>query len=230
MAVDFYYFRSKINLTKCLYKIQPGGLKMKKQILALSMCIALSSATVLAASSKAPIKPSKQGCPIEKPCDKKPLPPKMSREEAKQKFEEHMAQKRESFYKELCLTPEQKAKAEALDAKTKAEVKPLMKKVGEEQMKLRDLIDKKACAADIKAQKAAVRAARKDVNAKMKAHKDAFKALLTCEQQKKYDELKAKKRAEHKKFESEHKKGCKCPKCGPHHKHMGPPPMERPEE
>lgn len=206
---------------------------MKKQILTLTMCLALTATSALAngtatVAKKSPVKPAvtksapakvavKKVAPIKAVAVVKPaqtpevtLTPEQA---AKKKFEEKMAADREHLYTDLGLTPEQRAKAAALDAKVKSEAEPLIKKVHEEKAKLKDLKAKSASEADILKQKAEVKKAKKAAKAHFQASRKEFEAILTPEQKAKFKEIREARKAEMKKHEN-----CKCP-C---HKQKGP--------
>ena len=92
---------------------------MKKRILTLAMCLAVSATSVLAENAKeVKVAATKPATAVEKPAEPQKF---KSEEEAKKFFEGKMAQRRGAFYQELGLSAEQTAKAEALDAKTKAD-------------------------------------------------------------------------------------------------------------
>lgn len=138
---------------------------MKKQILTLAMCLAVSATAVSAESAKS-VKPTNQKSEV---AMEKPVEPQKfkSEEEAKKFFECKMAQRREAFYKELGLTPEQKAKADALDAKTKADAQALHKKFKEERKKLMESSKKSFEDILTKEQKAKLKEIDKETKEKM---------------------------------------------------------------
>lgn len=158
---------------------------MKKQLLLLSMCLALSSASVLASCPQC-----QKAMPIPQSKNEMKQPPQQqkearkapSREEMKKRFEQRRTQEREQMYKELGLSAEQVAKAEALDVKTKLEVTPLIKKAKMEHKKLKDMIAKHEPYLAIRKQKQVTRAAKKEVYNYFKSSKAAFEAILTKEQ------------------------------------------------
>lgn len=189
---------------------------MKKQILALSVCLTLSSTIACAATvpAKATVKVepcvAKQAvktAEVVKP-EVKPVvcPEKMT----KKKIEEKIAKERAEFYNALGLTCEQKAKAETLDKAQRTKGEPLVAKIKEEKTKLSELKEKKACPIVICEQKRNVRAAKKAFKAHLAESRKAFEALLTEEQLVKLKALNADKKDEHKKCP--HKKH-ECPFC-----------------
>lgn len=107
---------------------------MKKQILTLAMCLAVSATSVLADNAKT-VKPveTKPATAIEKPAEPQSF---KSEEEARKYYEGKMAQRREAFYQDLGLSTEQKTKAEAIEAKTKTDAEALNKKFRSERQKL----------------------------------------------------------------------------------------------
>src|SRR5574344_853994 len=218
---------------------------MKKQILTLSVCLALSATTVMAAPAKAPVAPAtpatvtavttktvavktadktvvatKKTVGVKKAGKTKVATKKVvavkkgaktvvakttsevtvSPEElARQKFEERMAQERDSFYNKLGLTAEQKTKAEALYNTNSESVAPLFSNV-------RYLKAKKASFVAICKQKHNVKGAKKALRAHMEASRKQFEAILTQDQLAKLKTMKP----------------CNCAgpcKCHKHHHH-----------
>lgn len=161
---------------------------MKKQILTLTLCLALTATSALAATTtpvaKAPVKPATCACakPVAKAAVKvvKPAAPAevkapevvLTPEQlAKKNTEEKLAKDRECLLAKLGVSAEQKAKAE-----------PLLAKVQVEKAKLRELKAKKACPVLICKQKAEVKKAKK-----------AFEATLNKDQVAKLKSLKKSK-------------------------------------
>lgn len=181
---------------------------MKKQILALSVCLALSSTIACAATvpAKVPVK-------VE-PCIAKQAVKTAEVVKPEVKLvvcpEKRIAKERAELYKALGLTSEQKAKAEALDKTERVNGEPLVAKIKAEKTKLKELKDKKACPIKILEQKQAVRAAKKAFKAHLAESRKAFEALLNEEQLVKLKALKADKKELHKKCP--HKKH-ECPFC-----------------
>lgn len=202
---------------------------MKKQILTLTMCLALTVTSAFASTPATKTAPAKKPVAVAKtvvPVAAKqatcvttaPAAPALTAaEEAKKKFEEKMAKDRESFYTALCLTPEQKVKADALDLKTRAAIEPLMAKAHEEKAKLRDLKAKKACPCKILEQKHQVKLARKAVRDYFKVADKEFQAILTKDQLAKLETLRQERKAEMKKHCA-----CNCPFCKMHRHHCKP--------
>lgn len=179
---------------------------MKKQILTLSMCLALTATAALATGttkvSTSPVKTVAATTTItpEKPCI---APQKLS----KQQFEDKMAQHREKLYSDLGLSEAQKTKAEALDKKNKEGIKPLFDKVRTEKMKYNDLKTKKASEAELIKQKAEVKKAKKEVKKYMEKSRKDFEAILTKEQKAKFKAIREERKAKMKEFKKEHKPG-----------------------
>lgn len=159
---------------------------MKKQILTLALCLALSATSTLAATTpaKAPAKSKPCACAksVEKGAVKvvKPVTPEevkapevvLTPEQlAKKNTEEKLAKNRECLMNKIGLSAEQKAKAE-----------PLLTKVQVEKAKLRELKAKKACPILICKQKCEVKKAKK-----------AFEATLNKDQLAKLKSLKKSK-------------------------------------
>jgi hypothetical protein len=199
---------------------------MKKQFLTLTMCLALTATAALAAgtgnitssvSSKSKIaeiaktSPKAQskimGLTVPSTQDQPKL---LSREEARKAFETRKAKERELLYTALELTADQKVKVEAIDAKTRANLDPLFRKLQVEARKLRALRAKKASAFSIWRQKLAVKSAKAGVD----------KCLIKSK--KDFD-----KKDEIDKFKKQHKSGQKMgpkPPEGTGPNRMGPPP------
>jgi hypothetical protein len=212
---------------------------MKKQILALTMCLALTSTTALAVGAKTVAQKSTvqkavaaaPGNPLI-PSLAKPgeQPQIISREEAKKRMGAAKAKERELLYTALNLSVEQKTKAEALDAKTKAGVVQVIKKLQLEARKLRELQSKHASVFAVWKQELALKAAKKDVEKYFKSSRKEFEAILTKEQKAKFEIIDAAKRKEMENFKKEHKHGGPNkmghkPPVGDGPEHMGPPPQ-----
>lgn len=160
---------------------------MKKQILTLTLCLALTATSALAATTapaaKAPAKAAPCACtkPVAKAAVKvvKPAATEVKAPEvvltpeqlAKKNTEEKLAKDRECLLAKLGVKAEQKAKAE-----------PLLAKVQAEKAKLRELKAKKACPILICKQKCEVKKAKK-----------AFEATLNKDQLTKLKSLKKSK-------------------------------------
>ena len=202
---------------------------MKKQILTLTMCLALTASSAFANSTvKSTVKATSPqavntvvqkaeeapcGCPCEATAPTK--------EQFKQKFEERMTKRREALYAKLGLSQDQKAKAVELDKKNRAEARPLMEKLHEEKAKLNDMQSKKCCPVKLMEQKQKVKNARKDLRKHFITSEKNFEALLTSEQLTKFKVIKEERKA---KF----KKNCKCKgPCGcKKYPHMFEPPVK----
>jgi len=211
---------------------------MKKQILTMAMCVALSTTVASAevtktvmpkvttpakVSSTLPVKTQATVAPSA--TLSRPEPPKMmTREEAKKCFDERKAKGRDHLYSELGLSAEQKQKAEALEVKNRSEVLPLVGKLKTEAKKLGELKAKHASVFAIWKQENTVKASKKALEKKFEASRKSFEALLTPEQKAKFEA----KKKEMDKCRKNHKpnchKGYHCPKGGHGPEHMGPPP------
>lgn len=182
---------------------------MKKQVLILSLCLAVTASSALAATS--PVKAAKKT--ESNVVEVSQQTPALTAEQVKRKeFEARMNKERELLYNNLNFTAEQKAKAEALHVKAKAAGEPLMIKARAEKAKLTELKLAKASEAEILKQKAAVKAAKKEVRKHMKASKKEFEAILTKEQLAKLEVIKESKKAEMKEFRK-----CQCKNPGHGH-------------
>lgn len=156
--------------------------------------------------------PSAKSCTPENGC--------LTSEQAKKKFEEKMTKNREDLYCKLGLTPEQKAKAEALDATNREAAKPLMCKLRQEKAKLHELQQKKACLCEIYRQKQQVQLAKKALKDHFAASRKCFEAILTEEQLAKFKTIRAERKAGFQKHHRHHcrklhghpcnKPGCPC--------------------
>jgi len=200
---------------------------MKKQIITLTMCLAMTATAALAqvATTVTPAAPCKTA--VEKPCAQKMAPPT---EAEKKQFEAKMNKERELFHNALNLTPEQKQKADELHKKAISEAEPLFKKVQEERAKFVELTAKNAPKDEIIKQEMAVKAAKKAVKKHFKESRKQFEAILTKDQLAKLKILREQKKTDmksHKKCECDKcGKDCKCDKCDAcrkhPHKHHGP--------
>lgn len=179
---------------------------MKKHMMALALCLVLTTTSAMAANTTK-IAPKKAPAKVVTPVANKVEAPALTPEQtARQKFEAKIAQDRQDLYCKLGLSAEQKAKAEDLHKVSREKAEPLMAKLHEEKVKLRDLKAKKACPCKIAEQKAKVHAAKKSLKANREAYMKDFEALLSKEQLAKLKEIKEEKKAE-------------CKKCHPQHHH-----------
>lgn len=200
---------------------------MKKQILTLTLCLALTASSAFASSTakvttQAKPQQAKAVAPqAEKPCACPCETSAMTKEQFKQKFEERMTKRREALYEKLGLSQDQKAKALDLDKKNREEAKPLMEKLHEEKTKLNDMKSQKCCPVKLMEQKQKVKEAKKALRKHFMASEKNFEALLTGEQLTKFKAIKEERKA---KF----KKHCKCKGNCPCHKHphMVEPPVQ----
>lgn len=206
---------------------------MKKQILTLTMCLALTTTAALAEVTKTmpqkpvpqakvstaiPVKPDVKTLPTTNLGAQPEQPKRITSEEAKKYFEEKQAKQRDHMYNDLGFTPEQKAKAEALDIKAKKEVAPLMSKLKLESKKLKELKTKKASTFKIWQQENTVKSAKKALKKHFEASRKAFEEILTPEQKTKFEARKK----EMDKFRKNHKHGGAKGHNAP--ENMGPPP------
>lgn len=204
---------------------------MKKQILTLTMCLALTATAALAAGTTAVQNAAPQvktSAPTVALPQAKPSNTVMSREDAKKLFEARMAKERGHMYDSLGLSAEQKTKAEALDAKTRKEIRPLMKKVRVENEKLDKLAAKKMSSFELWKQQIVVKQAKKDVKKYLDHSKKEFESILTKEQNEKFKILDAERKSKMEKFRKEHGPG--GPKMGPKPQGQGPEFMGPPPE
>lgn len=205
---------------------------MKKQVLILTICLALTAISALASDMPYPspfpnpipqvkkvTQSSTKADPPAKeaPCTKQ-VPANneacLSSEHAKMKFEEKRTKDRDDLYCKLSLTPEQKAKAEALDKTNRETAKPLMSKLRQERAKLHELKAKKAGMVEISKQKMQVKLAKKALKEHFEASQKSFESILTECQLTKFKAIKEERKAEMKKH-GKHHHGCKHNFCKP---------------
>lgn len=208
---------------------------MKKQILTLTMCLALTATAALADVTKqatpATVSTTAAGKLQAKPTSPKNLvkqaeqPKVITREEAKKRFEERRNQQREQMYCKLGLTAEQKVKAEALDVKSKAAAEPIIIKLQAEGRKLKDLKAKKASKLEIFKQERAFKATKNELKNSFEASKKSFEAILTKEQKDKFKAMGEERKKEMQKMK---KKGCHFNKAEKSHKKQPPCKMDKP--
>jgi hypothetical protein len=192
---------------------------MKKQLLTLTICLALTASSALAScpvKSNETAQPATKGCPC---AVSTPVDATLTKEQLIQKFEERMAKRREALYCKLGLTQKQKVKAEELDKQNKAEAMTLMDKVHQEKSKLRDLKSKKVCPVEIYKQKQQLKAAKKALHKHFIASEKSFETILTKEQLTKFKAIRTENKAKMKKHFSKEKgkrekgkEGCKINK------------------
>jgi len=184
---------------------------MKKQMITLAVCLALTATSALASSTATTSKaPTKAAIPVA--CQTKtPEVTQPTKEESlKQQFEEKMSQKRAELYCKLGLSNEQKDKAEAIHQTTKEGAEPLFARFHEEKAKLHELKAKKACPIKINEQKLKVKEAKHSIRAHMEKSRKEFEAILDKSQLAKFKAFREEKKAEWKQNK------CKC-----HHHHHG---------
>lgn len=226
---------------------------MKKQILALALCVALTTSAALAQGTmhkKYSSKTAVQSVPGTANVLKSQLAPQapglgnqqqpkgITQEDARKRFEERQNQERQRLYSDLGLSEDQKTKAEALHKKTISDVEPLIKKSHAEFKKLRELKRQKASIFAIWKQEHKVKSSRDAVIKHFDKSKKDFETILTPEQKKKFEEIDARKKEEMKKMKKgpngHNHKGFGPENFGPEHdhgrKHMGPPPEGMPPE
>ena len=207
---------------------------MKKQIFTLTMCLALTASAALAdaVEKMLPQKTTTQAttsitatakCPSPQNLIKQAEQPRvLTKEEVKKRVEERRIQQRVDMYYKLGLTSEQRAKAEALDARTKMEAEPLILKVQAEGKKLRELKVKKASKIQIFKQEQSFKASKKAIKKHFEASRQSFEAFLTEEQQIKFNAMSQDRMRQMKKND------CKCPIRRMLHKHRCPCKMDKP--
>lgn len=202
---------------------------MRKQIFTVAMCLALTTIPAFANGAKTTL-PNKSVVQVKsiqpQITASKMEQPKtfMTKDDAKKYFEAKRAKERELMYAALNLSAEQKAKAEALDAKTKTEAAKYIKAVRVEAKKLRELKTKKASIFAIYKQKWALYSAKSNADKFFRSSRKEFEAILTNEQKAKFKLIDDAKRKEMEKFRKEHKLSGVKGHYGP--KSMGPSPSE----
>ncbi len=107
---------------------------MKKQILVLTLCLAVSASSAFAAKHVKPVNEKAKPCAVS---EKKVEQAKFkSLKKLKKFFEAKMAERRDAFFCELGLTDDQKTKAKAIEDKTKADMKALHKQYKADRKKI----------------------------------------------------------------------------------------------
>lgn len=192
---------------------------MKKQILTLTVCLALTSTAALASvtntAGQKVVPPSIVSVPstmnVVKPTVsstiKKPDKPLTitSMDEIKKHLDDRRNQERERLYNDLNLSAEQKIKAKDLDANAKVEFAKYRKKVQFEARKLRDLKVKHASFFETYKQKRALKKAKADAKRCFDSSKKSFEAILTKEQKAAFKIIDNAKRKEIEQFKKGHK-------------------------
>jgi len=206
---------------------------MKKQILTITMCLALTATAALADGTKptpqkvvtptqvSKTSPAKAQAALtpEAILNGQTDPSKiLTKEDARKNFEAKRAKARERRYNELGLSTEQRAKAEALNLKTQTEAVSLFTTLKTESKKLSELKAKHASFFVIWHQENVVKGSEKALKKHFLDSRAAFEAILTPAQKVKFEARKK----ELDKFRKEHKFGGYKGAHGP--KHMGPPP------
>lgn len=196
---------------------------MKKQMMTLAICLALTTTVVLASdssdiSTQALIKNAQANEAIVPIANQTPASDvaSMPKQSVKTKFKEKWAEDKEELYCKLGLTPEQKAKAKALDEKKKMDAEPLLAKFHEEKAKLHQLKATKASSEKINQQKMKVKDAERTIKAHMEASRKKFEAILDQCQLTKYQEIRKERKEQWQKYGYHHHHcGCGCAKEGP---------------
>lgn len=150
--------------------------------------------------------PVKQPCPVVEPCEKPCAPVCECPEEDLCAMKQKFLDERSALYRKLCLSANQITQAKCIDEKYFAEIHPLKEYCKKEKSKLKDMECKKACEADIKAQKSKVKDLKNQIKEKKKAYKEAFMCILNECQKKEYKKMKKEKCKEPKKAECD----CDC--------------------
>lgn len=208
---------------------------MKKRILTIAMCAALTATAALAetakslpaAAPKAAVSAVANGKMQSKSVVQEAAKPsaqtlEKTRNELKKQFEQRRLTERKHMYDALKLSDEQVKKAEELDAKTRAEAGKYLRKVRMEAMKLREMKTKHASIFAQWKQKAELNKAKSDAGKFFAESRKSFEAILTKEQKSAFEAYDAQKRKEMEKFKKMHKGG---PKGKRGFEKMGPPPM-----
>lgn len=207
---------------------------MKKRILTIAMCAALTASAALAetakslpaAAPKAAVSAVANGKVQTKPVLQEAAKPSVqtlekTRNELKKQFEQRRLAERKHMYEVLKLSDEQVKKAEELDAKTRTEAGKYLRKVRMEAMKLRDMKAKHASIFTQWKQKSELNKAKSDASKFFEESRKSFEAILTKEQKSAFEAYDAQKRKEMEKFRKMHKGG---PKGKRGFEKMGPPP------
>lgn len=202
---------------------------MKKQVLALTALLVFTSAAAFADSVGIPpstpmlpgagsiLSPKRTGghslLPnIPSPESEKAFNQMRSKEEARKKVADKVARDKELMYAVLNLTPDQKTRAEALDAKTKANAVKYYRKVRTEAKRLNELKKRKASFFAIYKQKHILNAAKRDMKNYIISSNREFLSILDKDQKAKFKELQKAKRQEMKDYKNQYQNNQK------HHK------------
>lgn len=190
---------------------------MKKQILTLTMCLALSATSALAdgtknitqktvVQTKSAITTTNQTPAATTTTPTEAVNKNKAKEEDRKRFEEKNTKERQALYATLGLSPEQKAKAEELDSKTKYGAGPLARKLHVEARKLGSMRAKKASKLSILKQEIVLNSAKNELKKYFRDCNKRFKAILTPVQRKQFNAIEQQKKAEMKKSKASHKK------------------------
>lgn len=193
---------------------------MKKQMMILAACFALTATVALASdnnnfSTQVLTKNINTTETVNTSANQIPVSdinscPKQS---VKTKFKEKWMEDKEELYCKLGLTPAQKSKAKALDEQKKMDAEPLLAKFHEEKAKLHQLKAAKACSEEINQQKIKVKAAERAIKCHMEASRKNFEGILDKCQLAKYQEIRKERKEQWEKFGHHHHHGnCGCAK------------------
>lgn len=195
---------------------------MKIQIMTVAMCLALTATVAWAgdnsnASTEVLTRNMQATDAVNLVANQIPVSDVNScpKQSIKTKFKERWAEDKEELYYKLGLTPEQKAKAKALDEQKKIDAEPLLAKFHEEKAKLHQLKAARACSEEINKQKMKVKDAEKTIKAHMEASRKKFEAILDKSQLAKYQTIRKERKEQWEKFHHHHHHGaCGCAKEG----------------
>lgn len=202
---------------------------MKKRILTMAMCVALTASAALAETAKslpttapkaavstaangnvqnATVKPDIQAM-------------QAARNEQMKKRAQRWLAERYKMYQAIKLNDEQVKKAEEIDANARVEIGKARVKMQFEARKLKNMKDKKASIFARWKQKFALNKAKADYDKVFANARKSFEAILTKEQKAAFEVYDAEKRKEIEQFKKMHKGG---PKGKRGFEKMGPPP------
>lgn len=154
---------------------------MRKVITLLAVAAILSGTTNTALSL--------QSCHCQKPFQKKA---------------QHFKQKRESIYKQLNLTKEQKKQINKLRTEKRTKIKPIFKEMKAIKIKLNELKQNNACKNVINKERAKLKPLKKQIRTIRNEHQKKVNDILTPEQRIKFNQLKLNKQEQMKKFKHKH--------------------------
>lgn len=190
---------------------------MKRQIMTLAVCLALTANVTWASdngdvSTQVLTKNMHVAEAVNMVANQIPVSDVNScpKQSVKTKFKARWAEDREELYCKLGLTPEQKAKAKALDEQKKIDAEPLLAKFHEEKAKLHQLKVAGACSEEINKQKMKVKDAEKTIKAHMEASRKKFEAILDKCQLAKYQAIRKERKEQWEKFHHHHHHHGEC--------------------